>query len=134
LEDLLKQILGELTSMKGELTSVKGELSSFRKEVDQRLGRLEEGKADLEQGQAKLEQGQAGLESQVSENTQILKALEHKAEVHKASMDSLTHQMAKLSGEVKSIKEDIKDMAVFKDMVTEHEISIRMLKKAVNYF
>lgn len=45
-----------------------------------------------------------GLQSQTSENTQILKALEHNSKVHKAEIDNLTHAVAELSGDVKSIK------------------------------
>ncbi|WP_368490739.1 hypothetical protein [Clostridium sp. BJN0013] len=45
-----------------------------------------------------------GLQSQVQENTLILKALEHNSQVHKAEIDNLTHAVAELSGDVKSIK------------------------------
>jgi len=45
-----------------------------------------------------------GLQPQVQENTQILKALEHSSEVHKAEIDNLTHTVAEISGDVKSIK------------------------------
>jgi uncharacterized protein YoxC len=44
------------------------------------------------------------LKSQTSENTQILKALEHNSEVHKAEIDNLTHTVTEISGDVKSIK------------------------------
>jgi chromosome segregation ATPase len=47
------------------------------------------------------------LESQTSENTQILKALEHNSEVHKAELDNFTHTIAELSGDVKSIKAEV---------------------------
>ncbi|MBV4440242.1 M domain protein [Clostridium tyrobutyricum] len=44
------------------------------------------------------------LKSQTTENTQILKALEHNSQIHKAEIDNLTHVAAKISGDVKSIK------------------------------
>lgn len=44
------------------------------------------------------------LEAQTTENTQILKALEHNSQVHKAEIDNLTHAVAELTGDVKSIK------------------------------
>ncbi|WP_373845345.1 hypothetical protein [Clostridium sp.] len=44
------------------------------------------------------------LEAQTIENTQILKALEHNSQVHKAQIDNLTHAVAELTGDVKSIK------------------------------
>lgn len=36
------------------------------------------------------------LEAQTTENTQILKALEHNSQVHKAEIDNLTHAVAEL--------------------------------------
>ncbi|WP_411680460.1 hypothetical protein [Clostridium thailandense] len=48
-----------------------------------------------------------GLKSQVSENTEILKALEHNSEVHKAEMDNINHQISKLAGDVTSIKSTV---------------------------
>lgn len=55
----------------------------------------------------KLESITGKLESQTSENTQILKALEHNSEVHKAELDNLTHAVARLSGDVESIKKEV---------------------------
>lgn len=43
----------------------------------------------------------------LDEHTQILKALEHSSEVHKAQMDKMELSVARLEGDVKSIKEDI---------------------------
>ena len=47
------------------------------------------------------------LSSQVQENTQILKALEHLAQVNKAEHDKMTLDLAEISGEVKSIQKDL---------------------------
>lgn len=44
------------------------------------------------------------LETQTSENTQILKALEHNSQVHKAEVDNINYKLAEISGDVKSIK------------------------------
>ena len=44
------------------------------------------------------------LESQVTENTQILKSLEHNAVTQKAELDSLNYKVSELSGNVKTIK------------------------------
>ncbi|WP_368490797.1 hypothetical protein [Clostridium sp. BJN0013] len=59
---------------------------------------------NLESRFGTLESKFDGLKSQTSENTQILKALEHSSQVHKAEIDNLTHAVAELSGDVKSIK------------------------------
>lgn len=47
------------------------------------------------------------LSSQVHENTQILKALEHLAQVNKAEHDKMTLDIAEISGEVKSIRKGL---------------------------
>jgi len=47
------------------------------------------------------------LSSQVYENTQILKALEHLAQVNKAEHDKMTLDIAEISGEVKSIRKGL---------------------------
>lgn len=47
------------------------------------------------------------LSSQVHENTQILKALEHLAQVNKAEHDKMTVDIAEISGEVKSIRKSL---------------------------
>ena len=47
------------------------------------------------------------LSSQVHENTQILKALEHLAQINKAEHDKMTLDIAEISGEVKSIRKNL---------------------------
>ena len=42
--------------------------------------------------------------TQLKENTQILKALEHLAEVNKAEHDKMFFNMAEMSGEIKNIR------------------------------
>lgn len=47
------------------------------------------------------------LSSQVQENTQILKALEHLAQVNKAEYDKMSFDIAEISGEIKTIRKDL---------------------------
>jgi hypothetical protein len=47
------------------------------------------------------------MQSQIKENTEILKALEHKVDVVKAEQDNFTYHLAELSGDVKSIKSTV---------------------------
>ena len=58
-------------------------------------------------GQKKLEDGQKKLENQVTENTQILKALEHAAQVNKAEIDKMSFDIAEIKGEVSAIRKDL---------------------------
>jgi len=45
--------------------------------------------------------------NQIKENTQILKALEHLAQVNKAEHDKMSFNIAEISGEVKAIRKDL---------------------------
>ncbi len=47
------------------------------------------------------------LKGQTDENTQMLKALIHASEVHKAGMDKLTIDVAHVKGDTTSIKKDL---------------------------
>jgi cell shape-determining protein MreC len=44
------------------------------------------------------------MDSQLKENTSILRSLEHASQVHKAELDKLNIQVAKLSGNEEKIK------------------------------
>lgn len=66
------------------------------------------------------------IDSQVKENTAILKALEHKAEVNKAEHDQMAMDIAKISGNVVSVMENNK--SIF-ELIGEHDVSIRTLKR-----
>ncbi|MFL0198278.1 hypothetical protein ACJDU8_22335 [Clostridium sp. WILCCON 0269] len=54
------------------------------------------------------------IKSQLKENTQILKALEHKADVHKAEHDKINNNIAHVEGHLKNIdgKLDLIELAV----------------------
>ncbi|ADQ41846.1 Nucleopolyhedrovirus P10 family protein [Caldicellulosiruptor acetigenus I77R1B] len=73
--------------------------------VDQKVDRLEKRVESLERRVESLEKRMDLLEArverlelQVAENTQILKALEHLAQVNKAEHDNFTHQLARIEG------------------------------------
>ncbi|MBU3102333.1 MULTISPECIES: hypothetical protein [Clostridium] len=47
------------------------------------------------------------MNNKLDEHTQILRALEHASEIHKAEIDKINHTVARVEGEVKGIREDI---------------------------
>lgn len=47
------------------------------------------------------------LETKLDENTQILRALEHSAEVNKAEHDQMSNDIAHIKGNIGSIKKDL---------------------------
>ncbi|WHH58272.1 hypothetical protein [Petroclostridium sp. X23] len=85
-----------------ELTPIKNEI----KTINQRLGQME---------------------PQLEENTQMLRSLVHSSETHKADIDNLTHQVANVSGEIKSLRADV----TFVEEATGKNIAdIAVLKRA----
>src|SRR5665648_50402 len=50
--------------------------------------------------------------TQLKENTQILKALEHLAEVNKAEHDKMFFTMAEMSGEIKNMRKDLSTVEI----------------------
>ncbi|HZK84973.1 MAG TPA: hypothetical protein VFC58_09905 [Desulfosporosinus sp.] len=50
--------------------------------------------------------------NQIKENTQILKALEHLAQVNKAEHDKMSYNIAEISGEVKAMRKDLSNVEI----------------------
>ena len=50
--------------------------------------------------------------TQLKENTQILKALEHLAEVNKAEHDKMFFNMAEMNGEIKNMRKDLSTVEI----------------------
>lgn len=48
--------------------------------------------------------------SQIKENTQILKALEHLAQVNKAEHDKMSLDIAEISGEIKAMRKSLSNV------------------------
>ncbi|MFL0196451.1 hypothetical protein ACJDU8_12920 [Clostridium sp. WILCCON 0269] len=80
----------------------------------------------------KLESKFDGLQSQTSENTQILKALEHKVDVIKADQENMKHNLANISGDIQSIKKDVdtisKDLTMVEAVAGKNMTDIAYLK------
>jgi len=50
--------------------------------------------------------------NQIRENTQILKALEHLAQVNKAEHDKMSYNIAEINGEIKAIRKDLSNVEI----------------------
>ena len=101
MEDMLRQILSEIKGLK---QSVNG----------------------LEQGMGGLRQDIDGLKSQVNENAQILKALEHKVDVIKAEQESMKYDIAEIKGGMEDLKDTQNSLL---EMYGEHEAHFRTLRR-----
>ncbi|QCX33153.1 hypothetical protein FDN13_05250 [Caloramator sp. E03] len=89
MEELLKQLIVEVKGMNTRLDK-----------IESRLDRME---TDIKV----LKEDQQLMKSQLNENTSILKALEHKADINKAEHDNFTIQLARIEGSVNEIKSEV---------------------------
>ena len=66
------------------------------------------------------------IKSQLEENTQILKALVHSAEISKAERDRTGNDIAYIKGGITNINENIDAV---KEILGRHEVDITVLKR-----
>ncbi|MFT8315957.1 MAG: hypothetical protein ABF633_17170 [Clostridium sp.] len=52
------------------------------------------------------------IKTQLDENTQILKALEHKADVNKAEHDKMSNDIAHIKGDIEGLRKDITNVEI----------------------
>jgi hypothetical protein len=65
------------------------------------------------------------IDLQVDENTQILKALEHKADVNKSEHDKMFMDIAKISGKIEELRSDMSTVEV---IAAKNNLDIAKLK------
>lgn len=124
--EMEKEILSILKSMQGEFKSMQSDMKSMQKNQKETNARLErvENKTDI-------------IETQVKENTEILRTLRHNGEVHKAEIDKVNVLVAK---EVGGLKKEVHDLGFkvetlgethksLSQVYGEHEIQIRNIKR-----
>lgn len=75
--------------------------------LETRMDSLESRVGALETGVAGLKKDVGELKLQVGENTAILHALSHSAEVNKAEHDQMSMSLAHLTGEMKGLRRDV---------------------------
>lgn len=104
----LNPIKQDISSLKGEVTSIKGELIPIKQDI------------------SSLKSEVVTIKSQLSENTQILKALEHSAEIAKAERDNMNNDIYHIKGHIKNIDENLNSI---KEIIGRHEVDITTLKR-----
>lgn len=88
------------TIIKEELKPINERLDSMQNQIDSMQDQI-----NSMQDQIYSVQNEVSLiKAQVEENTQILRALEHKAEINKAEHDNFALQLANIEGNVNKIK------------------------------
>lgn len=110
LEQILNAILSEVKGINTRLDKLEKRFDNLEGRFDNLEGRFDNlaGRFDnLESDVSSLKSDMSSVKSQVQENTRILKALEHKADVHKAEIDRLNYTVAELCGNFVELKEDV---------------------------
>ena len=119
-----EKILNAIAEMGKQINGLSNQFEGFRKKVDSLEARFDtfearfdtfearfdtlEGKVDALEGKVDALEGKVdALQIQTKENTEILKALQHSAEVNKAEHDKMTNDIAHIKGDIESIKKDI---------------------------
>jgi uncharacterized coiled-coil DUF342 family protein len=105
MDEVLKQILSELKDIK-----------STQNKTNEKIDNIE---SDI-----------SIIKTQVKEHNQILSSVQKASEFHKADIDNLTHQVAQLSGDVKSNHSELTEVVQsLVEMYGHHEVDIRALKR-----
>lgn len=52
------------------------------------------------------------IKTELDENTQILKALEHKADVNKSEHDKMSNDIAHIKGDIEGLRKDITNVEI----------------------
>ena len=105
-----EKILNAIAEMGKQINGLSNQFEGFRKKVDSLEARFDtfEARFDTLEGKVDALEGKVdALQIQTKENTEILKALQHSAEVNKAEHDKMTNDIAHIKGDIESIKKDI---------------------------
>lgn len=99
--ELLENMLSEIKSMKSDMQGMKDDIQGV--------------KSDMQ-----------SMKIQQHENTLILKALDHSAEVNKAEHDRMFNDIDHMKGYLKNIDENLDAV---KEILGRHEVGIAVLKR-----
>lgn len=86
--EILKNIQSDMTDMKGEILGIKNDMSDMKTEI------------------SGIKTEMTGMKSTLDEHTQLLRALEHSAQVNKAEHDQMFNEIAHIRGDVEKLKND----------------------------
>ncbi|MCO5822835.1 hypothetical protein M8668_13410 [Clostridioides difficile] len=101
--ELLQEMNNNIVDMKQDITGMKQDIVDMKQDIKG----MKQDISDLKIGQVETNNRLDIVESQVKENTQILKALEHKADVSKAEHDKMSFDISHIQGDISEIKQDL---------------------------
>ena len=117
MEVLLKQILEEIKEMKTDIKDMKTDIKDMKMDIKDTKTDIKDMKTDIKDMKTDIKDAKTDikdaktdikdLKTQVTENTQILKALENCAEINKSEHDKIINDIAHMNGNVEAIKKDL---------------------------
>ncbi|SFG48569.1 hypothetical protein [Sporolactobacillus nakayamae] len=135
-EKVLLQILDKLTGMDERFDRLETRMDR----IETRMEKMETRMSQMETRMDRMEEKQDLMQTQLNETNRILKAVYDRQEVSDAKLAALSSDVDKLHGYVKKIdtKVDLNQKSMDKmlenqaavfEMLGEHDVSIRTLKK-----
>jgi len=139
----IKDLKSDVTGLKSDVTGLKSDVTELKSDVKELKSDVTELKSDvaglksdvsglkidvskIKKDVSNIESDVAGIKIRQKEDHQILKALEHSAEVNKVEHDRMNIDIARIQGLQKNISENLDAM---KDIIGRHEIDITVLKR-----
>ncbi|CCJ34810.1 hypothetical protein [Caloramator australicus] len=107
IKEELKPINERLDSMQSQINSMQNQINSIQNQIDSIQNQIDSMQDQINSMQDQIysvKNEVSLIKAQVEENTQILRALEHKAEINKAEHDNFALQLANIEGNVNKIK------------------------------
>ena len=124
--EILKVMQSDMKAMQSDMKVMQSDMEIMKNEQKETNNRLErvENKTNI-------------IEVQTRENTEILKALQHNSQVHKAEIDKLNITLAKEAGDLKKQIKNLEDRIFsleetnksIMEMYGEHEVEIRKIRR-----
>ncbi|HLR71792.1 MAG TPA: hypothetical protein VK085_10235 [Pseudogracilibacillus sp.] len=132
----VQSMKNEMTSMKTETHAMKDELHSFKENMNFMKDEINSMKDNMNVMKDELHSFKDEMnimKSQLDENTQLTKAIYHRQEESDAALESLSLDHAKIHEDIASVKQSISqisaDQKSINELLGEHEISIRTLRR-----
>ena len=114
LSTLLDEKLGPI---KSDVDSIKSDVDNIKSDVDSIKSDVDSIKRDIRL-----------IKTQQEESCQILKSLEHKAEVNKAEHDKFTIAVAQLSGQIENMRKDLSTVEIVTARNMENIAQLKIIK------
>ncbi|AJA46638.1 hypothetical protein CPAST_c05380 [Clostridium pasteurianum DSM 525 = ATCC 6013] len=98
--------------MDKEILEILKRLELGQNELKKNYASLELGQKELKENYASLERGQSRLEVRLNETYEIVRTLEHSAEVSKAEHDKMNNDIVHIKGNVEGLRKDLSTVEI----------------------